>query len=315
MVNVTVEIAPGEVGEHERTPTSSELFGARMMPLDVTAPTGYVPCNPSILRRPQGGWLCSVRVVDYRLGVPCKTASSRNLLVELDEGLQIRSSREFHDVSGLPKNQRAKNTGFEDLRLYSAYGLTFALATACDIANGGGLPEMCRLAIGKNGTIEGGQVLRGPWSRFPQKNWTPVDNGRGDALYRIYPTLVMQPDFHQRWLDGRAAELDAYDFMSASVRGGSQAISWDDGYLAIVHEHKTKRPLSYVHRFVWFDKDLVARKVSRDFVWLAGGVEFCAGLATDGEKMVATFGVHDCRAYLTTFSPADVSAILKALEG
>lgn len=329
MVNVTTEVRTGDAGQVETIPTSEQLFGARAKDLVVTGlPDPFVPCNPSIVHcesppRMPWSWTVSVRAVDYRLGVPNVRSSSKNYLIGLDRDLRAVGQVELVDESGLPKNPRARTTGYEDLRLFYCDGRLRALATACDIINGGGMPEMCRLAIGNIGAhttyvIAAAHALRGPWSRHPQKNWTPIADGVGDrVIYRLYPTLVMYPEGNwTSWSHGGYAEdLDEHDFVPASVRGSSQAIPFAGGWLTIVHEHKTKRPLSYVHRFLWLDSDLVVRKVSRDFVWLAAGVEFCAGLATDGEKMIATFGVHDSRAYMTVFDPADVMPILKTISG
>jgi hypothetical protein len=64
--------------------------------------------------------------------------------------------------------------------------------------------------------------------------------------------------------------------------GGSQAIEFDGGRLAIVHEvlaGASEKKWVYHHRFVWLDAAGVLRRVSRPFFFHRQGIEFAAGLA------------------------------------
>lgn len=317
MITVTTEIVRAEKAiVDEAPPSAADLFGgATYVQLGIVPPEPFVPCNPSVLYSKETGWICSVRAVSYRLGIPSDGGSSKNYLARLDaDGLYVLSYVELEDATGTSKNPRAKSLGFEDLRLYfTAEGHLRALATACDIVNGGAMPEMCRLDVGiATGKLTHCKMLRGPWSRSPQKNWMVVADGDDSRfIYRAYPAFVVDPLAMSRaWIFNTGRAIDELDFLPASVRGSSQAIPFDGGYLAVVHEHRTKRPLSYSHRFMWFDADLVPRKVTKDFVWLVPGVEFCAGLATDGTRLVASFGVYDREAHLAVLEPDAVRAQL-----
>jgi len=59
--------------------------------------------------------------------------------------------------------------------------------------------------------------------------------------------------------------------------GRSQAIAFDEGRLALIHEAPGETPRSYQHRFVWFDKANGLRRLSRAFYFARRGIEFAAG--------------------------------------
>ena len=286
-------------------PTAADLLGGEHIPLPFTPPSLFHACNPSI-HFDGWRWRCSARAVDYELGLTHPNGSlSKNFLLCLDARLQIDNVVEMIDRSGVAKKPDTKVRGFEDLRLFSRGDRIMALASACDLEGGfsrkggWGLPEMCELATGKDGSITACRVIRGPWSDLPQKNWMPIEDGVGDTvLYRAYPRLLMS-------LQTRLTQGDIRGFYPASLRGSSQLIRFDGGWLAVCHE-STKKPLAYRHRFVWFDKELMPRKIGRDFVWLSPGVEFCAGLAWDGKRLVASFGKNDREAHLMKVDPAKV---------
>ena len=68
-------------------------------------------------------------------------------------------------------------------------------------------------------------------------------------------------------------------------RGGTQAIVFHGGWLALIHEvSEREKRRYYQHRFVWFDSSSRLRRVSRPFFFIRKGVEFAAGLARLPEK-------------------------------
>ena len=310
MTTVTTPITPERMPwTHEgEIPTAITLYAGEHIPLPFTPPSLFHPCNPSV-HFDGWQWRCSVRAVDYELGTTHPNgSSSKNFLLYLDPRLQIDDVVEMVDQSGVAKKPDTKVRGFEDLRLFSRGDQIMALASACDIEGGfqrrggWGYPEMCELATGRRGTITACRVIRGPWSDIPQKNWMPIEDGDGRAVvYRAYPRLLLYPWAEQ----GAKSAGEVRGFYPSSVRGSSQLIRFDGGWLAVCHE-STRKPLAYRHRFVWFDKELMPRKIGRDFVWLSPGVEFCAGLAWDGKRLVASFGKNDREAHLMKVDPAKV---------
>jgi hypothetical protein len=66
----------------------------------------------------------------------------------------------------------------------------------------------------------------------------------------------------------------------------------------------------YLHRFVRFGADFQVTGVSDPWYFTRIGIEFCAGLARDGDRLVASFGVNDASAHLAFFDPARVDRSL-----
>ena len=91
-------------------------------------------------------------------------------------------------------------------------------------------------------------------------------------------------------------------------------IPFKAGWIAVVHEASTdphgKR--TYWHRFVWFDADLMVRRLSLPFVFLDRQIEFCAGLAyhPNGNDLIISYGVRDAEAHLATVSIEEVAAMV-----
>jgi hypothetical protein len=97
------------------------------------------------------------------------------------------------------------------------------------------------------------------------------------------------------------------------LRGGSQVIPHDDGWLCLTHEVAWRPERVYLHRFVKFTKDFHVEAISDPFYFQHVGIEFCAGLARDAERLVASYGVNDASAHLAFFDPARVNAQLRKL--
>jgi len=101
-------------------------------------------------------------------------------------------------------------------------------------------------------------------------------------------------------------------FGHGRLRGGSQAVRMDDGWLVVVHD--VAFPGSnrmYLHRFVMFDDKLRLVSMTDPFYFEKLGIEFCAGLARVGDKLVASYAVNDGSARLGVFDPARVRRALR----
>ena len=159
-------------------------------------------------------------------------------------------------------------------------------------------PAPCRLTDWR--------VLHPEGPRLHQKNWMP--RVAGDALQFVYlcdPTRFV--DDQARTIAETVPPIAADQF-----RGGSQLISFDGGWLALVHEARvlSNGERYYRHRFVWFDEATRLRGVSRPFFLQKRGVEFAAGLAwhPDGKRLIVTYGVADSEAWIATVDAGGSSA-------
>jgi len=309
--------------------SAGDLFGATARAIDFVPEPGWSASNPSICRGP-GGLRCVVRTVNYQImpdGAYATPAGdgvirTRNFLLDLDDALATTRVVEMVDRDPTPRTDFPIH-GFEDARLFFWKGGWWATATVCDFTQG--RREIALLQVAENGAIVRAEPLRGPWSDQTQKNWMPiVDEARGTAklVYATHPTTIFDlvgaddPDVRRlSWhVADRAAvgcELDA-TFEHGRLRGGSQAVRVDGGWLFVVHD--VAFPGSgrlYLHRFARLNDRLELVGLSDPFYFEQLGIEFCAGLAIVGEHLVASYAVRDRTARLGIFAREAVERSLR----
>jgi len=295
-------------------------------PLGFVAPDGYRPTNPSIVR--YGDDLVVVQqVVNYAIehgisgahvgryatpdGAPI---TMRNFLLRLGDDFAIRSADEILRPHGMPKPAWSLVSGFADLRPFVWRGALWAIGCVRELTPEGWCEQVrARVDEPASGPMQlvDWRVLRPEESRRHEKNWMPLV--AGDELRFVYmcdPTRVL--DDQARTIAETVPPIVADQF-----RGGSQAIVFNRGWLALIHElrvHDQHR--HYRHRFVWFDESVRLRGVSRPFLFQERGIEFAAGLAwhPDGQRLVITYGVGDSEAWIATVAADDVERSLDELS-
>jgi FkbM family methyltransferase len=289
--------------------TFGGLTGVTTQQIPFTPRQGWNALNPSIHYDGEV-WRCIIRSTNYQLadgkyttsdGGPIKTEN--NLLV-LEKDLKPSASFQMRDLAQIKKTAYPVQ-GYEDCRLFQCQGDLFATATVCDFTEDG-RREIAVLYLKSNGDILKAYPVRGSWSDRPQKNWMPID-GTMDALYSVEQGT---------YVGLRSSYLDpGLTLPHGRLRGGSQVIKVPFGakeYLCIVHDVTWgggKR--TYLHRFCLLDDKLKLMAMSDPFYFNKPGIEFCAGLAVDGDRLVASYGVDDKEAWLATFSLKKVLAALR----
>jgi predicted GH43/DUF377 family glycosyl hydrolase len=131
-------------------------------------------------------------------------------------------------------------------------------------------------------------------------------------IYLCDPTRVV--DERARTIAETTPAIKADQF-----RGGSQAISFDGGWLALIHEARERRPggSRYLqHRFIWLDRANALRRVSRAFFFNKIDSEFAAGLAwhPDRKRLLVSYGVGDREAWIATVDAAEVVGVLQDID-
>ncbi|HTT75034.1 MAG TPA: hypothetical protein VMF50_03550 [Candidatus Binataceae bacterium] len=284
------------------------------------APEGYHLTNPSVARR--GDEIIMIqRSVNFILsedgqystpqGEPVNT---RNFLVRLDANLDILSSSEIIRPDDLPAPAFDLVQGFEDSRLFAWRDALWCISTVRELTPEGRCeqvlarideddPQFCRLVDWR--------VLKAEVPPQDEKNWMPLVADERLLFIRLCdPTHVV--DEAARTLALVEPAVVAEDF-----RGGSQAVEFEGGRLAVIHEvlggaHEGQRV--YHHRFVWFDAANALEAVSRPFHFHGKGVEFAAGLAwhPDGRRLLISYGVADREAWIAAIDPGEVRPALIA---
>jgi hypothetical protein len=97
------------------------------------------------------------------------------------------------------------------------------------------------------------------------------------------------------------------------LRGGTQLIRVDDeSWLGIGHEMKFVNGKKYYwHVFYLVDSQGVMKAVSEPMKLASNGIEFAAGMAVDGDRVVVSFGVDDMASRL---GETRLSAVMEKLQ-
>jgi len=305
--------------------SASELFGALSRAVDFTPGPGWNASNPSIYA--EGSTVrCIVRTVNYRIvngsyQTPpddvvqdegaykgWQVIRTRNFLLDLDADLKTTRTVELVDATGETRTRYPVH-GFEDARLFAWRDKWWATATVCDFTEHGSR-EIALFPIENDGTIVRAEPLRGPWSMHAQKNWMPlVDGGALSFVYAAAPTTIVSLYRPDGPLDYSPAGCT---FGHGRLRGGSQGVRVDGGWLFVVHD--VAFPASgriYLHRFVFFDAQHQLLSMTDPFYFEKLGIEFCAGLAQVGDKLVASYAVNDGSARFGVFEWEAIRGVLR----
>jgi glycosyltransferase involved in cell wall biosynthesis len=310
-----------------------ELFQADVRPIKWMPPEpGWAPMNPSVFvgigGEPGGDGkrrLVLVRTVNYVVSdgqYPTNDGSgiirTKNYVVEMDNRWRPIVSTLVRDMTGIAKNNFPVE-GFEDCRLWANDENYVVSTTVRDLwDNANGHCEMAIVELDEAWRADDLLVIRDYQHEKTQKNWMPIVGRPGAFLYLCHPTIAIEVANNGRTVEiarhlsaGRTE--DSTPISLIDVRGGSQLIPHRDGWICLVHEVAWRPERVYLHRFVRFDAAFKIVALSDLFYFQRVGIEFCAGLARDGDRLVASFGVNDASAHLAFFGVESVENALKCL--
>ena len=296
-------------------PLAEVMDGVVHRRLDPALEPGWAAMNPSVALWRGALWMVQ-RTVNYALrdgayatadGGPIAT---RNFLAGLDAALDIASWAEILADADRPVAY-PHVLGYEDMRLI-ALGDALWCSSTLRHAN----PEgWCEQVLGRIGGAGGGGACRladvrrisDPEPRRHEKNWTPLIADGELRFIRSYEgsTVVSRDGTAPMRRDGGPA--------ADHLRGGSQAVPFAGGWLAVCHEVAVLGDRRrYLHRFAWFDGGTALARLSEPFKLSAEDVDFAAGLAhhPDGRSLVASYGVADRESWLAVLPAAGVARLL-----
>jgi tetratricopeptide (TPR) repeat protein len=285
-----------------RPPLLSDLCrGTRTQKIRFEPPNGWKTMNPSICWHNGEMW-CVVRTVNYSMigrqytiHDPEGIVRTENYLGRLDlESGELIDPKLMRDLDASPR-QDSKIVGYEDIRLISVEGseknTLSGSATVCD--RDASRRMIARIHLNSDHDVERAVVQ--PSNQFHEKNWMPISTeGRIAWIYSLDPTMI---------LPGPTRNCP---FALEHLRGGA-AIAFEDGYLCVVHEViETDESRVYLHRFVQLDERFNVIGVSVSWIFDHYGIEFCAGIAQDGDDIVLSYGLDDRESWIARVSAEEI---------
>lgn len=229
-----------------------------------------------------------------------------NYLAELDDNLDIIKYSKI-DTSSFDVTPVWEFVGLEDGRLFKHEDKLFLTGVRRDTTtHGQGRMELSEIKEIDGKVMEVSRVripAPEPDLTYCEKNWAIV-------LGRETPTYVKwhNPLEVVEYKDGKTTQLLVKDCnfeTSADLRGSSQVIPFEDGYVSIVHEvylfqsELGSKNARYRHRIVFYDKDLNITSVStKPFSFMDSEIEFCCGMAIKDDDVLITFGFQDNSAFI-----------------
>ena len=191
---------------------------------------------------------------------------------------------------------------FEDLRLFTMDGKLTACGVATDHSP---WPHIVVLDLDETGDVINAHVLP---ATNPEKNWMPVVDSAGlRFVYSTQPLRVVPYDSVRHTVSHGLVTQPMSD-----IRGSSQLVPYEGGWLAVVHERKqpTRNDLNhhcayhwcrgahYTHRFARFSEDLSRVTIGSSWMFKHEGIEFCCGLTRWDGDWILSFGFEDRQACL-----------------
>lgn len=280
--------------------------------------------NPSIAKNPAGEIVMAVRSSNYLLGPIQKYSTlttgvdimNRVFFAELDDELQITDMYEL-DVVG----ELSFIRGVEDARVFWRDDSWYMTGIILEKEH----TRFARVGLFKI-DLEKRQAQfikkyeSEEFGKKPEKNWGMVANEEVKEFDFIYEPNVIFKNGKTKKLKG----LKNYP----KLRGNTQLIPWEDGYLAVNHYMRMQtnkkmyfNPVTfasewmdfrhYYHLFVKYDKTGRIVATSDEFVFNVTGVEFAAGIIEHNGKIVITYGHNDAEGWMATI---DVEAVRTMLQ-
>jgi hypothetical protein len=252
---------------------------------------GYTPSSSSFCSFEGRNYL-NVRYVNYQqtpegryiIWDPKSALRTQNLLMELDASLeQIRNCSMKID-SDKPIIS-TEIYGLEDVRLYVDEGRLRFIATQKQWT------PVSRMVIGdcSGNTYQNITVLEPPSWTGCEKNWIPLSSNR--FIYQWHPMRIGVPEngvlrIVQEWPTPATFE---------GIRGSTIFHPFGSNELiGVVHSSIEGSPRHYYHRLVVLDSATFRPlRFTAPFVFGRIGIEFCIGLALEGEKIRYCYSHHD----------------------
>ena len=246
------------------------------------------------------------------------TLTTKNFFCQLDEKMNIVKSTKV-DTSKLDVKPIWEFIGLEDARVVRWDGKLYLCGVRRDTTtNGVGRMELSEIEVSADSVKEISRVridAPAPNTSYCEKNWMPILDRPYHFIKWTNPTEVVKADPVTGACETVVLQELNADY-SGNIRGGSQVIPWEDGYLCLNHitylfkSELQRKNARYRHVFTKFDKDFKIQKVSKEFSFMEGEIEFACGMAQLNDDLLITFGFQDNASFLLRTPKTIVESLL-----
>jgi LPS sulfotransferase NodH len=288
--------------------------------IEFNLPGHWLPLPPSVARRAETivtvQPVVAARPTEHRRSPEAvDPIPARNYLLRLDEQLGTTSLSPIRTPLELISPPFSERGPF-DLKVFVWRGKFWCIGCVEEGPQGGGLLNRMIARIDHrdpaSSFLDDWRLLLPDGPSPAEGTWIPAASGDDLRFIQLCdPTRVLDQD--ARIVSEAPPPVAAEDF-----RGGSPAIAFADGWLAVIHQLGLQdgRPPLHFHRFVWFDGDWALGRVSRQFFFNLKGVEIAAGLTwhVNGRDLLVSYGVQDSECWIARVSAEDVLRLLDDAE-
>ncbi|TPM26964.1 glycosyltransferase [Mesorhizobium sp. B2-3-5] len=308
--------------------TMMPSFGAQ--PVGFTPPDGYRLSHPSLTRWGdqivllQGTVSLMGAEESLRAQMPDGAAvHTRNFLLRFDNELGIESASEISQPADLPQPAYDRPCEFEGMRLFTwkdqLWCIAYVRASAPD-----SWWEPAIAHIEDRGhalyQLTDRRLLRPVSAKVHDNNWMPLVKPAGiDTEHERLQFFSVGDPICIVGEQGQTMSEKAPAVAADQFRAGTQAIAFDGGWLALVHE--TRAPPNEAqqycqHRFIWLDEAGCLAKISRPFFFNKKGLEFATGLTwhPTHERLLISYGVTENESWIAIVDASEVRSLLEAID-
>ena len=255
---------------------------------------GFEPSSSSFVRF-EGQNYMNVRYVNYSLTPvasyiirdPKGHLKTQNVLMKLSDTFEIQSSTQLIVQTELPTFCEDIQ-GLEDIRLFDGGGGLQFIATQRQYSPS----RQNRMVVGAVSYLGTHQVnlevVEPPTPTGCEKNWIPLGGNR--FIYQWHPLQIGTVKKGRLVIDCEWPTPTLFE----GIRGSTIFQPFGSELLGLVHHSEEGWPRKYYHRLVVLDKAYKPLGISYPFTFGRIGVEFCIGMALEGEGRVRFwYSQHD----------------------
>jgi hypothetical protein len=233
------------------------------------------------------------------------TLRTKNFIVELNYNYEVKKVYPIITTK-LDVEPLWEFIGLEDGRLVVWDDKLYLTGVRRDTTtHGEGRMELSELEFSNNEYVEISRTripAPGDNTTYCEKNWMPVLDQDFKYIKWTNPTDVTTYDPKNKTTNSiikNSIIPNNFDF-----RGSSQVIRIKDFYIAIIHDvdlfnsAQGRKDGLYRHRFITWDLNFNIINFSDRFSFMDGDIEFCCGMAHEGDYILITFSFQDNASFL-----------------